>query len=77
MPYQELHRKKNTSRYNTKPCSLPFPERQIIDSSKLKKFADNDFKFDENGRKFFKRLENTVGKEENAPYKQFLLIQQC
>ena len=29
----------------------PFPKRQILDSSKLKELADNDFKFDENGRK--------------------------
>ena len=34
-----------------------------LDSSKLKEFADDNFKFDENGRKFSKRLENTVGKE--------------
>ena len=31
--------------------SKPFPKRQILDSSKLKEFADNNFKFDENGRK--------------------------
>ena len=34
----------------------------ITDSSKLKEFADNNFKFDENGRKFSKSVENTVGK---------------
>ena len=28
----------------------PFPKRQILDSSKLKEFADDNFKFDENGR---------------------------
>ena len=28
--------------------------------------ADDNFKFDENGRKFFKRVENTVGKGEIA-----------
>ena len=28
----------------------PFPRRQILDSSKLKEFADKNFKFDENGR---------------------------
>ena len=31
----------------------PFPKRQILDSSKLKEFADDNFKFDENGRKLF------------------------
>ena len=30
----------------------PFPIGQILDSSKLKEFADDDYKFDENGRKF-------------------------
>ena len=33
-----------------------------LDSSKLKKFADDNFKFDKNGRKLFKWVENTVGK---------------
>ena len=43
----------------------------------LKKFADDNFKFDENGRKFSKRVENTVGKGEIACYVQFLRIPQC
>ena len=34
-------------------------------------------RFDENGRKFSKRVENTVGKVEIAHYKQFLLSPQC
>ena len=55
----------------------PFPKRQILDSSKLKEFADDNFKMDENGRKFPKRLENTVGKGEIARYEQFLLFPQC
>ena len=40
----------------------PFAKRQILDSSKLKEFAENNFKLDVNGRKFSKRVENTVGK---------------
>ena len=40
-------------------------------------FADNNFKFDENGRKLSKRVENTVGKGEIAHYEQFLLFPQC
>ena len=48
-----------------------------MDSSKLKGFADNNLKFYENGRKFLKRVENTVGKEEIAHYEQFLLFPQC
>ena len=55
----------------------PFPKRQILDSSKQKEFADDNFKFDENGRKFSKQAENTVGKGEIARDKQFLLFPQC
>ena len=40
-------------------------------------FADDNFKFDGNGRKFSKRVENTVGKGEIAHYVQFLLFPQC
>ena len=39
---------------------------RILDSSKLKGFADDSFRFDENGRKLFERVENTVGKGEIA-----------
>ena len=45
--------------------------------SKLKEFADDNFKLDENGRKLSKQVENTVGKGEIARYEQFLLFQQC
>ena len=31
----------------------------------MKEFADDHFKFDRNGRKFFEWLENTVGKEKS------------
>ena len=55
----------------------PFLKRQILDSSKLKEYADNNFKFDENGRKFSYRVENTVGKGEIARYEQFLCFSQC
>ena len=54
-----------------------FPKQQILDPSKLKEFADNNSKFDENGRKLSKQVENTVGKREIAHYKQFLLFLQC
>ena len=39
--------------------------------------ADDNFKFDGNGRKISKRVENTVGKGEIAHYEQFLLYPQC
>ena len=57
--------------------SKPITRRQILDSSKLKEFADDNFKFDENGRKLSKRVGNTVGKGEIARYEQFLLFPQC
>ena len=53
------------------------PELFSLDPSKLKEFADDNFKFDENGRELFKRVENTVGKGEIARYEQFLLFPQC
>ena len=54
-----------------------FPKRRILGPSKPKQFAGDNFKFDENGRKFSKWLENTVGKGEIARYEQFLLFPQC
>ena len=56
---------------------LPFTKRQILDSSKLKELADDFFEFYENGRKFCKQVENTVGKGEIARYEQFLLFPRC
>ena len=49
----------------------------MLDSSEQKEFADDNFKFDENGRKLSKRVENTVGKGEIARHEQFLLFPQC
>ena len=61
----------------------PFPKQQILDFSKLKEFADYKFEFNENGRKFSKRVENTVEKEKllvtsnfsfsNSVFKRFIL----
>ena len=55
----------------------PLPDDKILNRSKLKQSADDNFDFDENSRKFSKRLENTVGKGEIARYEQFLLVPQC
>ena len=41
----------------------PFPKRQITDSSNLEEFADDNSKFDENGKHYAREVENTVGKE--------------
>ena len=43
-----------------------FPKQKILDWSKQKEFADDNFKFDENGRNLYEWVENTVGKEEIA-----------
>ena len=56
--------------------SWRFPKRQILDSSKLKEFADDNFKFVENDRKLSKQVENAVWKGEIARYEQFLLFPQ-
>ena len=45
------------------PSSIPGSGCQLLDSPKLK-FAYDDFKFDENGRKLSKKAENAVGKGE-------------
>ena len=55
----------------------PLPDDKILDWSKLKQFADDNFRFDENSTRFSKRVENTVGKGEIARYEQFLLFPQC
>ena len=45
--------------------TLTLSQTTILDSSKLKEFADYNFEFDENGRKLSKRLENR-GKRTNC-----------
>ena len=45
--------------------SKPFSKQQILDSSELKEFADNNFKFDKNGIKTPEQVENT-GKRRNC-----------
>ena len=52
--------------------ALPFPKQQI-DCFKLKEFADDNFRFDKNGRKFSKWVENTVGEWGIVEYCQILL----
>ena len=64
---------------------LPFPKQQNFYSSKLKEFADDNFKFDENGRNLSTPIENIGGKRRNCSYwaigeiahtEQFLLFPQ-
>ena len=57
--------------------SQPFPKWEIVDSSKLKVFADDSVKFDKNGQKFSYRVEDTGDKGEIAFKEQFILFLQC
>ena len=59
---------------HTSSCFKSFSKRPILDSSKLKGFADDNFEFDKNSRKFSKWVGNTVGKGEIACYEQFLFF---
>ena len=54
-----------------------FLKQQILDASKLKEFADDNFKFNENASKISIMVENIVGKGEIAQNEQFLLFPQC
>ena len=56
---------------------LTLSKTTIFNCSKFKVFAADNFTFDENGKKFSKRVENTVGKGEIARYEQFRLFLQC
>ena len=53
---------------------ITLSQMTYLDCSKLKEFADDNFKFDENGRRLYKQKENFVGKGEIACYEQFLLF---
>ena len=44
-----------------RPILDPPPYKKFLYSSKFEEYADDNSKFDENGRKFFKWVENTVG----------------
>ena len=50
------------------------PNSKILDMTKLKTFADDKLNIDKLTVSPFKRVENTVGKGENASYQHFLLF---
>ena len=57
---------------------LILSQTKISDSSKLKEFADDNFKFEEKWQKILQMgTKNTVGKGEIACYEQFLFFPQC
>ena len=53
------------------------PINKISDLSKLKVFADETISVTQKLKFDLGRVENIVGKGENAGYKQFLLFPQC
>ena len=57
--------------------SLTLSQMTHFRQFQTEEFADDSFKFDENGTKFSEWLENTVGKGEIARHEQFLLFPQC
>ena len=53
------------------------PNNKILDWSKLKTFADEKINVTQYLNFVFGRVENNVGKGENAGYQHFLLFSQC
>ena len=52
--------------YGVKQTTQPFPKRQILDYSKLKEFADDNFTFDKNGKKVLETGRKRRGKRRNC-----------
>ena len=65
--------------HNTKlePVLNPLPDDKILDWSKLKAFADDNLKAAKMMISLYDRVENIVGKKENAGSQHFLLFPQC
>ena len=55
----------------------PFPNDRVLDMTKLKAYADDNLNVAKMMIYLFNRVENTVGKGENAGYQHFLLFPQC
>ena len=54
--------------------TTPLPDDKILDMIKWKAFADNKLNIAKMTILLFDRIENTVGKGENAGYQHFLLF---
>ena len=54
----------------------PLPNGKILDQSKLKAFADDNLNVYQKLKFALGRVENIVGKRENAGYQHFLLFPQ-
>ena len=59
---------------NLNTTNQPLTLSQNLDSSKLREFADDNFEFDDNGRKFSKKVENTAGKGESLFGKELIFV---
>ena len=69
-----LHRSsKSVIQYQT---LTPLPDGKILGLPKLKEFADDKLNVTQNVKVGFHRIENIVGKEENAIYQHFLFFPQ-
>ena len=56
---------------------MRLPDDKILGLPKLKAFADDKLNVTQSVKVAFHRIENIVGKEENAGYQHFLLFPQC
>ena len=56
---------------------IPLPNDKILDVTKLKAFADNQLNIVKMTISRYDRVENIVGKGENAGYQHFLLFPPC
>ena len=55
----------------------PLPKEKILDLSKLKVFADNKVNLTQKLKFAYGKVNNIVGKGENAGYQHFLLFPHC
>ena len=53
------------------------PSEKVLDMTKFKAFADDKIILTQKSKFMLERVENIVGKRENASYQQFLLYPQC
>ena len=54
----------------------PLPNNKILDNSNLTAFADDKCNYTENVKYAYHRVENIVGKRENAGYQHFAIFPQ-
>ena len=55
----------------------PLLDDKVLGLQKLKAFADDKSNVTQSIKVVFHRIENSVGKEENAGYQHFVLFPQC